>query len=316
MEPIFGMSLNGSAKVVRLFLYTMKPIYSVPLRLPSLLLFLVGFMLTGMALGGVLSAVVGSQIYGLTLEQINAVISNPGPEHTSMLMWLNSISQLTTFLLPAVLFWLMFGGQGVMSFRKPAAIFLFVPVLWILSASPVIDALSWVNDALIPAGSWLESVALPSEERAMQLTHLFLSSHEQLGYVPLVFAIALIPAVCEEVVFRGVLQPLLIKGTGNAHVAILISSVLFSAIHLQLYGFLPRLVLGAGLGYLAWWSGSLWAPIIAHFMNNALGIAIYRYTNGSLDAETPVYVQLALLAVFALLTYFLMKKKMPQLPVQ
>jgi membrane protease YdiL (CAAX protease family) len=180
----------------------------------------------------------------------------------------------------------------------------------------VIDALSWVNDALIPAGSWLESVALPSEERAMQLTHLFLSSHEQLGYVPLVFAIALIPAVCEEVVFRGVLQPLLIKGTGNAHVAILISSVLFSAIHLQLYGFLPRLVLGAGLGYLAWWSGSLWAPIIAHFMNNALGIAIYRYTNGSLDAETPVYVQLALLAVFALLTYFLMKKKMPQLPVQ
>jgi membrane protease YdiL (CAAX protease family) len=83
-----------------------------------------------------------------------------------------------------------------------------------------------------------------------------------------------------------------------------------------LYGFLPRLVLGAGLGYLAWWSGSLWAPIIAHFMNNALGIAIYQYTDGSLEAETPMLVQFALLAVFAGLTYLLMKKKMPQLPIQ
>jgi hypothetical protein len=51
-------------------------------------------------------------------------------------------------------------------------------------------------------------------------------------------------------------------------------------------------------------------------MNNALGIAIYQYTNGSLEAATPVYVQLALLAVFVMLTYFLMKKKMPPLPVQ
>ena len=90
--------------------------------------------------------------------------------------------------------------------------------------------------------------------------------------------VALLPAVCEEFAFRGVIQPLVAKWTNNIHAAVWMAAFLFSAIHLQFHGFLPRMVLGAGLGYLVIYSNSLWPAIAAHFFNNAGAIfmaAIY-----------------------------------------
>ncbi len=94
--------------------------------------------------------------------------------------------------------------------------------------------------------------------------------------------IALLPALGEELLFRGVAQRLLANWSGNAHVAVWVAAILFSAIHMQFLGFVPRLCMGAALGYLFLWSGNRWYPIIAHFANNAMAVVIvYMQQHGS-----------------------------------
>jgi membrane protease YdiL (CAAX protease family) len=86
--------------------------------------------------------------------------------------------------------------------------------------------------------------------------------------------IAIVPAIGEELLFRGYLQQSFSNWLSNPHVAIIVTAVLFSAIHLHFQAFLPRFILGVLLGYLFYWSGSLWLPILAHFANNAQAVII------------------------------------------
>lgn len=85
-----------------------------------------------------------------------------------------------------------------------------------------------------------------------------------------VLIIGVLTGVAEEWFFRGGLQSLLMRLFGNPHVAIWIAAIVFSAIHMQFFGFVPRVLLGAFFGYLYWWSGSLWLPVVAHAFNNSL----------------------------------------------
>jgi hypothetical protein len=87
-------------------------------------------------------------------------------------------------------------------------------------------------------------------------------------------------------IFRGLMVPIFRKWTGNVHVAVWLSAFLFSAMHFQFYGFIPRFLLGALLGYLFVWSKSIWAPIIAHFVNNALAlILLFMMARGSISED-------------------------------
>ena len=89
------------------------------------------------------------------------------------------------------------------------------------------------------------------------------------------FMIAVIPAIGEEFLFRGVLQKQFRQWFGNIHIAVFVAAFLFSAMHMQFFGFIPRLVLGIILGYLYYFSKNLWIPIIAHFFNNAIAVIVY-----------------------------------------
>lgn len=86
--------------------------------------------------------------------------------------------------------------------------------------------------------------------------------------------IALLPAIGEELIFRGIFQRILTKMFSSGHVAVMITAFFFSALHFQFYGFIPRFILGLVYGYLFLWSGTLWLPVIAHFINNALSVII------------------------------------------
>ena len=88
--------------------------------------------------------------------------------------------------------------------------------------------------------------------------------------------IAVVPAIWEELIFRGYLQKITASWLKNPHVSILIIAFLFSVIHLHFQGIIPRFFLGALLGYLYYWSSNLWLPILAHFVNNAQAI-IFSY---------------------------------------
>ncbi len=127
-----------------------------------------------------------------------------------------------------------------------------------------------------------ESWAREAEDKTAQLTKV-MTSFESVGDLVLgLIVIALLPAIGEELVFRGMFQNEFFRGTGNIHLSIWVSAIIFSAIHFQFYGFVPRLLLGALFGYLYYWSGTLLIPMFAHFFNNAFGvIMIYLHRQRS-----------------------------------
>jgi len=98
-----------------------------------------------------------------------------------------------------------------------------------------------------------------------------------------ILVIAVVPAIGEELLFRGYLQQKIGTWLRNPHIAIMITAFLFSAIHLHLQGIIPRFVLGVLLGYLFYWSNSLWLPILAHFINNAQAV-IFSYPLFKVDS--------------------------------
>ncbi len=128
--------------------------------------------------------------------------------------------------------------------------------------------------------------------------------------------IALIPAIGEELVFRGLIQPKIYKMSRNVHVAVWLTGFIFSFIHLQFYGLIPRMLLGVLFGYLYAWSGNLWYSILGHFINNGFTLIMYYLhqrqsvtINIEDTASVPWGISLAFMAVSAFLlislkTYF------------
>jgi hypothetical protein len=122
----------------------------------------------------------------------------------------------------------------------------------------------------MPAPAWMHN----SEKEAAAITKIFLQMNGTSDLLINLFMIDLIPAIGEELLFRGLFQPLFQKLTNNPHLGIWLSAILFSALHMQFLGFFPRMFMGAAFGYLLLWSGSLWLPIIGHFINNAGAVFI------------------------------------------
>ena len=187
-----------------------------------------------------------------------------------------------------------------------------------LIANPFVAYLMQWNQILV-LPDFLEAVQMwmeASEQKSMQITEAFLVMNSMGDLLINLFLIALIPAIGEELLFRGILQQLFAKWTGKIHLAIFISAFLFSAIHMQFFGFLPRFVLGLVLGYMFFWSKNLWLPILAHFTNNALAIIFtFHYVADKvqiefLNEEIPVNISVALISFLAvaLLMYLLYKK--------
>ena len=123
--------------------------------------------------------------------------------------------------------------------------------------------------------SGLEDWMRTMEEAAKVLTEKFMKVEAIPGLLFNVFMIAVLPTIGEELLFRGVIQRIFTNMTKNYHWGIWIAAFIFSAFHMQFYGFLPRLLLGAMFGYLLVWTGTIWVPILAHFVNNTMGVVGY-----------------------------------------
>jgi membrane protease YdiL (CAAX protease family) len=157
-------------------------------------------------------------------------------------------------------------------------------------------------------GDWARS----RESLAEELTRFFTTFNSTGDFLVGVFVIALLPAIGEELVFRGMLQPEIFRAIGNHHVAIWASAFIFSAFHMQFFGFIPRIFLGALFGYLYLWSGNLLIPMIAHFVNNGFSVLMmYLYQIGTIttNMDSPEAAPWPIVAGFtvvfvALLFYF------------
>jgi membrane protease YdiL (CAAX protease family) len=174
------------------------------------------------------------------------------------------------------------GGQLRMVFGSPSRQAVMLSVVIFMVALPFINYVAdWNAHLSLPQS--LAEWATEKEKRAELLTVQFLHMPDVGLLVLNIFMMALLPALGEELLFRGVVQRALTGSNLNAHLAVWLSAILFSAIHMQFYGFIPRMLMGAALGYLFLWSGNLWYPIIAHFTNNAMAVILaYMSQHGQL----------------------------------
>lgn len=153
-------------------------------------------------------------------------------------------------------------------------------VLFMIVIIPFINLLGDLNQRMIlpKAFAGLESVMKASELQATQFTEKLLNVHDIQALLFNIFIIAIIPAFGEELFFRGALQGI-IQEKVNVKAAVWIAAIVFSTIHFQFYGFVPRMLLGAFFGYLLMWRGNIWLPIVAHFINNVLAVIFYYLKN-------------------------------------
>ncbi|MDZ4716577.1 MAG: CPBP family intramembrane glutamic endopeptidase [Cytophagales bacterium] len=182
--------------------------------------------------------------------------------------------------------------------------------------------------AISPITEWNAGIQMPSwtgalgdlltdiERQAEVLIKLFTSNLTPSTFILVFVIVAIVPALGEEFVFRGLIQTELKRALENPHAAIWLSAAIFSAFHFQFFGFFPRLLIGALLGYLYYWSGSLWLPVLAHFFNNGVQvIALYlRQLNFiSFDVESTESAPLGWVAAAVVVTFVLLRYSMNQL---
>jgi membrane protease YdiL (CAAX protease family) len=194
----------------------------------------------------------------------------------------------------------------------------FTVVAFAIAISPVAE---WNANAEFPAwagslGRYLKDL----EDQAEVLVKLLTSNMSPVYFSFVFLVVAVIAGVGEELVFRGFVQTEFVRAFKNPHLGIWLAAVFFSAFHMQFFGFFPRLLIGAMLGYLYFWSGNLWIPIICHFLNNGLqviGLYLYQLNIHHVDMESTDSAPLALVAVSFVATaglLFYCKNNLPLLP--
>ena len=209
---------------------------------------------------------------------------------------LQGVTQLLTFLLAPLLFVFLFKEERCRFFQlhldgnswKQGGVALVMMLLLI----PLNDWIAVWNMGWDLGGGAFESACRKLTELSEELMGEMLSQRGVGALLLNLLVIALIPAVSEEIFFRGTIQQILRRWfNGNAHYAVLLTAVIFSLAHGDVFGFVPRVVLGIVLGYLYFYSGSLLVNICAHFANNALIVVLYYAFNEGwiqMDVAEPI----------------------------
>lgn len=282
----------------------------------SLLLILAVVFIGFAVLGPMIGSVIAMSLYDGNLIQ-EMMDNTPGANAFLPLMIMQACATfIGLILLPAL--YIRYTEQKPLSrfFKQEKNLPLTIALICLLGISFIV--------AISPITEWNMSVEFPEalkgfgewartqEDNLARMTEFLTTFRSFWEFLAGLFVIAVLPAIGEEFIFRGLIQNELHRGSKNIHVAVWVSAILFSAIHIQFFGFVPRMLLGALFGYLYYWSGNLWIPIIAHFFNNGFSLTmLYLHRQGisELNVEdntaAPVpAVAICATATFALLYYF------------
>ena len=233
----------------------------------------------------VFAVLIGIPLFHLSGADVrNIFLTGIQAQNISFLKYLQVIQSVGTFFLPALfLAWLFTGNSyAYLRINTPVKFYSFVLVSFsILFAIPIINFTGYLNSLISLPDSMvgIEDKIRELENEASELMKSFLNVHSTGGYLVNLMVVAILPAICEEFLFRGVFQRLFIEWTRNKHIGIIVAAVIFSFFHLQFLGFIPRFLLGVYFGYLLIWSNTLWLPIAAHFINNAFAVTFYHFAN-------------------------------------
>lgn len=261
-------------------------------------LLLIMLVMAGIFVGTLLASLLIQPILGYDLmNNIQLLdVKNSSIETSRVLKFYQFFQAFFSFVVPAHLFAKLksknddsLDASAYLGFKKTSMMHIILAILLIVFSSPLISFLSEVNANIIFSDSLksVENYFKDLESQAESLTKVFLM-YNSIGDIILnFFIIGLLAAVSEEMLFRGVLQKLFIDHSKNILFSILITAFIFSAFHLQFYGLIPRFVLGVLLGYAYYLSGSIWVPIIMHFINNSVAVLFYILYNKGLSGIDP-----------------------------
>lgn len=221
----------------------------------------------------ILAFVIVGGIYGI--ETITKGAMN-GAFSLEILRIIQIVSAFGMFVVATILFarteskdW-----KSFLAFKKVNPILLVLTTAIMFSMSPLMELINETNKNMVlpEALKEIEAWMRLKENEMEQMTKSFLVMDSLNMLLVNLLMLAIIPGLGEELLFRASLQKILGRWTGNHHAAIWIAAIIFSSIHFQFYGFFPRMFLGALFGYLLVWSGSIWLPILAHFLNNGVAV--------------------------------------------
>ncbi len=288
---------------------------SVGMKLLILILLVAVFLVLSTLIGIVIAIpVFGFEIF----KDMLALNDLTNPRTIAILKYFQVVNQIGVFILPA-LFYSQLESRSVSGYlrlkRSIKLNYLIISVFIIVAAIPAINWLVQANGQMrLP--EWLSRIEQwmrESEDRAKLLTDAFLNVNTVGGLVINLIIIALLAAVGEEFLFRGVILRIFDDWSGNIHLSVVLSAIIFSTIHFQFYGFFPRLFLGIMFGYIFLWTGNIWIPVILHFLFNGITVVAYYLANSgiiendvdSIGSSTNIFVLLGSLISAVLLLLYL-----------
>ncbi|NDV96584.1 CPBP family intramembrane metalloprotease [Dysgonomonas sp. 521] len=205
----------------------------------------------------------------------------------------STIQSVCFFIMPSLVFAFLCHENAKIYLKTEdpyRASILILGICLIVVIQPLVDFISYYNQQMVlpefMAGveNWMKANELAAEKT----TTLLFADKTISGLILNLLIIAIVAGLAEELFFRGCIQQIIQKIVGNQHLAVWLGAFVFSAMHFQFYGFFPRLLLGALLGYLFIWAGSIWVPVIVHTVNNMIGVVLAYLFYG-----TPKYEELA-----------------------
>lgn len=288
----------------------------------SKIMILVGLTLVFMTIGSIIGFFLFTQMTGMPFSQVGDFQKhfNDYPNMYEAVMVLQTFSTPLPFIAASFFFWIVIEKQQIksLSFREvELPVFLIVAFLVIIFM--FFDALiiEWNQGIVFPESlkgieKWMKS----SEETAGEMTKFLTDFKSSSQFVVAMIVVAVLAGISEELLFRGVLQNITLRASGNPHVAIWFAAIIFSSIHMQFYGFFPRMLLGALFGYLYYWTKNIWVPIFAHFINNGFTLSMaYSYATKTVEINiedtksVPLTMALgSLLLTTLILRWFWMKR--------
>ena len=243
--------------------------------LAELSLFLLAIL--GFSLFGTLFATLFAYANGVNISELMTNLNENSPVgERNIMRFVLLLNHLFSFLIPSIFIsWFLY-KKNYLNFltleKMPSLQNSMVGILVLLVALPFVQYVFFLNK-MMPLPEWMHSAENDTE---ILIKGLLKTDHSYEVFFN-VLVIALIPAIGEELVFRGIVQQKIMQLiNNNPHASIWLTSGVFSAIHLQFEGFFPRMILGAVLGYLFYYSKNIWVSIIAHFFNNASQIVAYQ----------------------------------------
>jgi membrane protease YdiL (CAAX protease family) len=280
---------------------------------------LIALAIAGIVIGTMLSIPIWTSMTGKGITAMKDELGNPA--YSNAFKLIQSVSTLFGFLLPAIVTAALLNRKpySLLGFTKSIQLKQIGLVFAIMFLALFIStSFGYFNQHIPVSPSWKITFQKLEDEYNSQVQAIMqLKSFGD--YLLGLLIMGLLPAVCEETLFRGGLQNFLTRWTQKPWLAILIVSALFSAVHFSFYGFLPRVLLGIVLGLIYYYTGSLWLCILAHFFNNAIAVSQFYFSNSvslkQMAQENPSLplVYLGLIAIpFAVALLALLKRISPQ----